>query len=1037
MKNIISLLVVLFISIGINGQNIGLEQLTDIDKLPVLNTAVITMQNSSHDPEGGNKDGFKAENGEPAQNNFYGHYNGENIMLRVKGKGIVKRIWLTGFDGTSGVCCDWTQRIKIYFDGEELPRIDERVVDFFDKSNRSADYYPNLIAGYWESSMGSISYIPFPFENEIIITTNADDYAPDATNYFNNVQYEMYPADADITSWNGYDGLTEENNILANKGSDPRSDQTYETQNNIIDLAIGESKTAIAINESNKNITGLFVEIPDLDFSGAITDAGRAHTDFSQFEMDVDPNAAKIILRRRFDYGSGNHQIADIYIDGVKAGTMKSEGYDSIDRWRDIDFEIPRSLVGTKTKITIEVKYVSAEFDWNEFRYWTICDGEQTDELDVNNATSETAHNYTTSGGWSGERTYTYGYGFLITDDGRAHTDNSQFTLTVTPNAAEYKLVRRLNFGIGNQKAEVFVDGVSAGVWFDEGRAEVGDSWKDSEFYISSDLVGAKSQLTIKIDYISADVDWNEFRYWMYSDGELSDELDVANTASETAHSYSATGGWSGTVSFEYPGQTPPPVEDGTVEILEKVNIQIFYNGESTPAIDAPLGLFFGTGTFEKVAFQSLPVGIIEGERTMYCYLPMPFENSYEVKLVNNYGKALNGVNVSVNYADFNEDFANCGYLKTQYNNANPPVAGKDHMILDENGSGKYVGVVFEVRDAPNAFWLEGDERFYIDGSRTPQLQGTGLEDYFNGAWYFGHGPFNLAQHGFNAFKDYDRSLYRFHITDPIHFTNGAKFGMEHGPHNDQFADYHTLAYYYHNATAKNELTDEINIGDATSESNHNYTVTGEKQEQLNKSYYFEGDDDDVAVVESGNYIKGSTQFTVAVTPGKAVKIKRMFDYGMQDQQADVYVDNVKVGTWYSVYMNEFKRWREEFFYIPASFTEGKAEITLKFVASDSEFNWSEFRYWIYSVEKGTMLDNDHVKLTSKISVYPNPANDYISVKGLEGKVNNIQIFDLGGREVFISNSSEYINISGLNNGVYLIKVNTETGYFTKKIIKE
>ncbi|MEN8157164.1 MAG: DUF2961 domain-containing protein [Bacteroidota bacterium] len=1034
MRSILIMALMLHAGIGFS-QETGLIELTNFDKLPLLRTDIINLQNSSHDPEGGNKDGFKAADGQPAQNNFYGHYNGENVMLHVKGKGIVNRIWLTGFDGRDAN--DWTQRIKFYFDGETTPRIDERVVDFFDKSNRPAYYYPNLIAGYWESSMGSISYIPFPFESEIIITTNADDYAPDATNYFNNVQYEIYPEDADITTWNGYNGLTVENNILANKGSDPRSDQTYSTQNITIDLATGETKTAIEISENNKNVTGLFIEIPDLEFSGKVSDAGRAHSDFSQFEMEINPDASKIILRRRFDYGVGN-QKAGIYIDNVLAGTMESPGNDMIDRWRDIDFEIPKSLIGANTRITIKVKFVSSDNDWNEFRYWTICDDEVTDELDVNNATSETAHNYTSSGGWSGDNTFTYGYGFLITDDGRAHTGNSQFTLNVTASAVEYKLVRRLNYGIANQKADVYVDNILVGEWFDEGRADAGDSWKDSEFDIPESFVGSKSQITVKIVFTGGEPDWNEFRYWMYSDGVLTDELDVMNSSSESAHSYSSTGGWSGTVSLEYPGQTPSPVEDGTVEILEKVNIQIFYNGESTPAIDAPLGLFFGMGTFDKVAFQSLPVGVVEEGKTMYCYLPMPFENSFEIKLVNNYDKALNGVNISVNYNDFNEDFANCGYLKTQYRHGTP-VADKDHTILEESGSGKYVGVVYEVRDAPNPFWLEGDERFYIDGSRTPHIQGTGLEDYFNGAWYFGHGPFNLAQHGFNAFKEEDRALYRFHITDPIHFSNGAKFGMEHGPHNDQFADYHTLAYYYHNSTAKMELTDELNVGDATSESSHGYTVTGTKQEQSNKSYYFEGDEDHIPIAESGNYIKGSSEFTVAVTAGKAVKVRRMFDYGMADQEAYVYVDNQLIGTWFTNGENSYKRWREEFFFIPEEYTEGKSQITLKFSAATDQFNWSEFHYWIYSQEPGFVSVNSRL-LENKISVYPNPAGDIISLNVGEVQVSGIQIFNIEGGAVMKLNSINHnnqIDVSGLKNGLYILQLNTDKGTLANKFIKQ
>ena len=43
---------------------------------------------------------------------------------------------------------------------------------------------------------------------------------------------------------------------------------------------------------------------------------------------------------------------------------------------------------------------------------------------------------------------------------------------------------------------------------------------------------------------------------------------------------------------------------------------------------------------------------------------------------------------------------------------------------------------------------LEGDERISVDGSRSPQIHGTGLEDFFSGGFYFIRGAFTLPTHG-------------------------------------------------------------------------------------------------------------------------------------------------------------------------------------------------------------------------------------------------------------------------------------------------
>ena len=46
------------------------------------------------------------------------------------------------------------------------------------------------------------------------------------------------------------------------------------------------------------------------------------------------------------------------------------------------------------------------------------------------------------------------------------------------------------------------------------------------------------------------------------------------------------------------------------------------------------------------------------------------------------------------------------------------------------------VATVMMVGDTQESF-LEGDERFYIDGNLTAQIYGTATETYFQGSWYF------------------------------------------------------------------------------------------------------------------------------------------------------------------------------------------------------------------------------------------------------------------------------------------------------------
>ena len=69
--------------------------------------------------------------------------------------------------------------------------------------------------------------------------------------------------------------------------------------------------------------------------------------------------------------------------------------------------------------------------------------------------------------------------------------------------------------------------------------------------------------------------------------------------------------------------------------------------------------------------------------------------------------------------------------------------------------------------------------------------------------------------------------------------------------------------------------------------------------------------------------------------------------------------------------------------------------------------------------------------LENKISVYPNPASDYIYVKGDFKKAT---IINISGQRVLEGNTNP-INTSRLAEGIYFIKVETQNGNFTQKIM--
>ena len=75
--------------------------------------------------------------------------------------------------------------------------------------------------------------------------------------------------------------------------------------------------------------------------------------------------------------------------------------------------------------------------------------------------------------------------------------------------------------------------------------------------------------------------------------------------------------------------------------------------------------------------------------------------------------------------------------------------------------------------------------------------------------------------------------------------------------------------------------------------------------------------------------------------------------------------------------------------------------------------------------------------------LYPNPTNGQLTVDNGQLTIDNIEIFDILGRMQPVSKSPFeggrgmfFIDISHLPTGIYLLKIKTETGIITQKIIK-
>lgn len=206
--------------------------------------------------------------------------------------------------------------------------------------------------------------------------------------------------------------------------------------------------------------------------------------------------------------------------------------------------------------------------------------------------------------------------------------------------------------------------------------------------------------------------------------------------------------------------------------ILKTLILRIYWDGATTPAVEVPVGDFFGIGLCEVASFASSYFGMSSGG--FFCKFPMPFRTGFRIEIENR--DALIDTDVFANVLYQLEDTLppDAAYFHAQFqtghNDGPAPVE-----IAAAQGSGHFVGCTLSMqgRDLNYLSFLEAPEYVYIDDDfETPRFAGTGLEDYFLGGWYFREGTFAGPLHGV-PMKDTLRSsiaMYRVHEADALHF---------------------------------------------------------------------------------------------------------------------------------------------------------------------------------------------------------------------------------------------------------------------------
>jgi Protein of unknown function (DUF2961) len=255
---------------------------------------------------------------------------------------------------------------------------------------------------------------------------------------------------------------------------------------------------------------------------------------------------------------------------------------------------------------------------------------------------------------------------------------------------------------------------------------------------------------------------------------------------------------------------------------LKNLVLRAWWDGESTPSVEVPIGDFYGLGLGEYFTYRSALLTVAP-MKALNAYFEMPFASAARITLTNEGPVRTDSLYFAIDYvtlaslptdvgrfhAQYRQEAPCKGWSNNWVNNGDSPVGDRknlngegNYVFLEATGRGHFVGVTHAVEQNQEGWFGEGDDMIFIDGDALPTINGTGTEDYYNGAWDFGGQPFSYPHNGAPYIVDAERingryCLYRWHIESPITFEKSIRVTMEHGHANHRSDNFYTVAYWY------------------------------------------------------------------------------------------------------------------------------------------------------------------------------------------------------------------------------------------------
>jgi hypothetical protein len=403
-------------------------------------------------------------------------------------------------------------------------------------------------------------------------------------------------------------------------------------------------------------------------------------------------------------------------------------------------------------------------------------------------------------------------------------------------------------------------------------------------------------------------------------------------------------------------------VEPYSESVFYGSRLRMTWDDSAEPAVDLPLGYFFGGGGQDYAFHATIPgrslttlfSGFDGQAHSFYAFWPMPFWHAARIELVNQSGQDLDAVRCEVEWkpeTSFAYPAGSAGYFSARRTVQESPDGAPFATVFEESGRGHVVGISFWSED----YATDGDEFTYLDGSRTPQIHGDGTEDDHNQGW--GGAAYQAPLWG--GLIDGYQGAYRFYMNDSYIFSGNIRIRYEL-EENGSLPSRTDVVVFYYRAPSGGILdaTDELDVGNEADERNHAYSVTGQTWQASVTSAYdgYEKARDIDSVADDGRGYSGASRFTLSVDPrNRGVRLRRRIHRtGNGVQTAEVWLDGARLERPWRIVTGASapasQAWMDSDYELPARLTRGKDHLTLELRHLDStKGELNDFRLWAFS----------------------------------------------------------------------------------------